>query len=206
MKEGIKLNNRTLDCVCFEDYYDLIDDTLEVIDSSEDYCFASIVGKYEEIRQILSLLISDYDVLIGDIELCSRDSNGYEDEYIMTVYNDEDDVVVSCERLKGSEGYFNYGADMVYILGNCNSAVQHYCETGDVYFVIFDNEDFDCDEECCKCSEDERHIGYSTTNNGDTHGFTASKSDDNGYYSFSYFSTDILSENDIHTMLKKFGF
>ena len=41
---------------------------------------------------------------------------------------------------------------------------------------------------------------------GNTHGFTASKSDGDSYMSYSYYSSDELSHEDIQKMLKAFGF
>ena len=54
--------------------------------------------------------------------------------------------------------------------------------------------------------KNEKSTGCFKSEDFDTHGFTASRGDDNGYYSFSYYTSDSLSEEDIHSMLKKFGF
>ena len=42
--------------------------------------------------------------------------------------------------------------------------------------------------------------------NGNTHGFTVSKSDCNSYMSYSFYSSDELSHEDIQKMLNTFGF
>lgn len=44
------------------------------------------------------------------------------------------------------------------------------------------------------------------TENGNAHGFTASRSDGDSYMSYSYYSSDELSHEDIQKMLKAFGF
>ena len=49
-------------------------------------------------------------------------------------------------------------------------------------------------------------VGYSNDKDGDTHGFTASRSDENGYYSYSFYTSEKLDKNDIQKMLKDMGF
>ena len=196
MKEGYILNNKVLDPIYFKDATDILEDIFEQIDTSEDYISATIVGKYEDIRQILNLVISDYVVEIGDISLCSEECNGYKDEYALTLIDDEDvGIVVHCSPLRGKSGYLYYGADIVYILENCNSAVQRYCET-DARFVIIGEEECECEcrYECCDC--DENNI----------YGFTVDNETDNGYSKFTYYSSSPVDKTDIHNILREFGF
>ena len=134
----------------------MLENIFEAIDTSEDYIYATIVGKYKEISEILNLVISCYAVEIGDISLCSEDCNGYKDEYALTIDNDEDrGVVAYCSPLKTEKGYLGYGADIVYILDNCSSKVQHSCEN-EAKFVIIGEGECDCDE--CVCCEDKPYI------------------------------------------------
>lgn len=157
MKEGYILENKILDCIRFEDFSDMLDNIFEAIDESEDYNSATIVGKYKEISEILNLVISCYAVEIGDITLCSEDSNGYKDEYALAIFNDEDrGVVVCCEPLKTDRGYRGYGGDVVYILDNCNSKVQYACEDK-AKFVVVGEDECESDEsyDCCECCNDE---------------------------------------------------
>ena len=151
------MNNKILDCIRFEDFSDMLDNIFEAIDESEDYNSATIVGKYKEISEILNLVISCYAVEIGDITLCSEDSNGYKDEYALAIFNDEDrGVVVCCEPLKTDRGYRGYGGDVVYILDNCNSKVQYACED-EAKFVVVGEDECERDEsyDCCECCNDE---------------------------------------------------
>ena len=106
------MKNKILDCIRFDDFSDMLDNIFEAIDESEDYISATIVGKYKEISEILNLVISCYAVEIGDISLCSEDCNGYKDEYVLAILNDEDHgVVVCCSPVKTDRGYCGYGAD-----------------------------------------------------------------------------------------------
>lgn len=49
-------------------------------------------------------------------------------------------------------------------------------------------------------------VEYSDDKDGDAHGFTASRSDENGYYSYSFYTSEKLDKNDIQKMLKDMGF
>lgn len=150
------MKDKTLDCVNFEYFSDMLEDIfikMDCMDDFEDFTCATIVGKYEEIRQILNLIISNYVVEIGDIELCSEDCNGYKDEYDLTIFKDGCEVVVCCCPLKYDDEYLNYGADIVYILGNCNSKVQRYCETDAKFVIIGEDNCNNC--RCCDCCKDD---------------------------------------------------
>ena len=63
--------------------------------------------------------------------------------------------------------------------------------------ILEDEEECDCDEccGCCECDSDDTEITE------DTHGFTVSNSDENGYYSYSFYSTD---KNLVAEMAKRF--
>ena len=78
----------------------------------------------------------------------------------------------------------------------------------------------DCVDEDCptKCKADsqsdvkdnktdkEEYVEYSKDKNRDLHGFTASKSDGNSYYSYSVYTSDKLSVRDIQSLLQEVGF
>ena len=60
-------------------------------------------------------------------------------------------------------------------------------------------------EKTDKAKKDE-HVEYSKDKDGDLHGFTASKSDGNSYYSYSVYTSDKLSVRDIQSLLQEVGF
>ena len=78
----------------------------------------------------------------------------------------------------------------------------------EVYIDENDCEDnCDCDEDCENCDcHNETYLHTSEGEDGNTHGFTASRSDGESYMSYSYYSSDKLSHEDIQKMLKAFGF
>ena len=71
-----------------------------------------------------------------------------------------------------------------------------YADITHDWFTIGEDE-CDCDEccGCCECDNDDTELTE------DTHGFTVSNSDENGYYSYSFYSTD---KNLVAEMAKRF--
>lgn len=189
----------------FEYIEDFADYIVEKVECDEEL-FMSIVGKYDEIKNIIKEIITISDVDFEKICLYSDEVDDYKDEYILDCYCDDGVVQIGCEPAKRDGKYLNLVGDEIYLLDNVSSKIIPLCAESDLYFVYIEDE-CDCDDGCyCDCHKDDKLIECSTGVDGETHGFTASKSDDNGYYSFSFYTTNSLSEKDIHSMLKEFGF
>ena len=78
---------------------------------------------------------------------------------------------------------------MIYIFDNCSSDVIPQCKGNILLEVgIADEEEFDCDEcyGCCECSNE-----LTIESDDNMHGFTVNRSDENSYYSYSFYSTDM---------------
>ena len=90
--------------------------------------------------------------------------------------------------------------------GDIEQNIIDYCVNEDKEVILFGQED-DCDGDCKNCNcHDETYLRTSEDEDGNTHGFTASRSDGDSYMSYSYYSSDELSHEDIQKMLKAFGF
>lgn len=100
--------------------------------------------------------------------------------------------------------------DIVYIDmdGDISQDVINYYVNKDKEVILFGQEDdCECDGECENCpAHDETYLHTSEDEDGNAHGFTASKSDGDSYMSYSYYSSDELSHEDIQNILKAFGF
>lgn len=92
--------------------------------------------------------------------------------------------------------------------GDIEQDIIDYCVNEDKEVILFGQEDdCECDGECDNCpAHDEAYLHTSEDENGNTHGFTASRSDGDSYMSYSFYSSDELSHEDIQKMLKAFGF
>lgn len=177
---------------------------------NDEGLFLTVVGKFEEIKNIVKEMMIIADIDFEKIILSCPEANDYMDEYVLDCWCDDGIIQIGCEPAKRDDKYLNLSGDETYLLDNCSSKIIPLCEGSKLYFVSIEDE-CDCDEKCGGCCPCDCHCGdscveYSKTDDGELHGFTASKSTDNGYHSYSFYTSDALSKNDIHDMLKEFGF
>jgi hypothetical protein len=189
----------------FDDYEDLVITVSEKYDEvkkNDDLDSIDVVGKYEDIKEIMANLITfGYGIaLITDFAYPSWDN--YEDEFILSINDNE----VWCEPAKRDNGYIYSEAKAVYLLDDCNSKIISQIEADEIYEVAIGGCDDECDNCACMSGTDDTYVHLSNDEDGNTHGFTASKSDGSSYVSYSYYTSDELTENDIQKMLKAFGF
>ena len=125
------------------------------------------------------------------------------DEYLVSV---DDNCVITVVPIE------DFGVldkiDIFYIDmdGDISQDIINYCVNEDKEVILFGQKD-DCDGDCENCNcHDETYLHTSEDEDGNTHGFTASRSDGDSYMSYSYYSSDELSHEDIQKMLKAFGF
>lgn len=189
----------------FEDFCEFACEASDMYDSiNDDFKAVVIVAKYEEAKEILKELICiGHD--IAHIELCDELFDGYHNEYLITLTNKG----VYCEKFKRENGYIRDDSMVTYVSNECNSAcLKHIDSDVIIAFEVSDEEyEFDecletetsdnecpcCDcESCCDCDED-------------MHGFTASKNDENGYSSISFYSTEKIDADEMKDLLEIFG-
>lgn len=174
--------------------------------------FVEILARFEEAKEILKEIMFYEDVNFESIEIHSPEMQGYADEFCLSLWDNDGVIEVCCEPAKRDGEYFDFCGDITYVFDNCSSKIMPLCKGAEVYFVSIDEfEGCDCDGECdeccpCDCHCDDSCVEYSKTDDGELHGFTASKSTDNGYHSYSFYTSDNLSKNDIRDLLKEFGF
>ena len=186
----------------FEDYEDfacVVSDVCDRVKSDDEYNSVDVVAKYENAKKIIRELIGiGYGIAFID-GFGNPEWNGYDDAFVISLYDDE----IWCEPVKRKDGYIFVEADVVYIFDDCNSKIIPKIESDEVYEVEIGDFDYDCEN--CDCHDD-TYLHTSEDKDGNTHGFTASRSDGDSYMSYSYYSSDELSHEDIHKMLKAFGF
>lgn len=172
----------------FEDFACDISDKFDLL--TDEFSTISVIAKYEEAKEIIKELIRmSYNV--ASIELHDGIYEEYFDEYIISISDTDTGTSIWCEKLKNEKGYLHDDSDITYIIDNCSSRVIEYCDATFVYEVSVGENEEDLNE---------------TNSDENIHGFTLSSTDDNGYHSMSYYTTNLLSENDIKEMIEKFGF
>lgn len=189
----------------FEDYEDFtctVSDVYNKVRSDDEYNSIDVVAKYEDAKEIIRELIGmGYGIAFIN-ELADPEWDGYDDAFVISLLDDE----IWCEPVKRKDGYIFVEADVVYVFDDCNSKIIPKIESDEVYEVEVGNYD-DCDGDCENCpSHDETYLHTSENEDGNTHGFTASRSDGDSYMSYSYYSSNKLSHEDIQKILKAFGF
>ena len=135
------------------------------------------------------------------------DLTGDEDiEHIIYVEADGSVTVFPIEKYADIDTVNTVYIDMD---GAVHQDIVNYCVNADKEVILFGqaDEDDECDRDCENCmTHSDTYIDTSEDEDENIHGFTASRSDGDSYMSYSYYSSDELSHEDIQKMLKAFGF
>lgn len=190
----------------FEDYEDFacaVSDVYDRVKSNDEYNSVDVVAKYEDAKEIIRELVGiGYGIAFID-GFGNPEWVGYDDAFAVSLLDNE----IWCEPVKRKDSYIFVEANVVYIFDDCNSKIIPKIEADEVYEVEVGNEYDDCDGDCENCpAHDETYLHTSEDGDGNTHGFTASRADGDSYMSYSYYSSDELSHEDIQKILKAFGF
>lgn len=184
------------------DLEDKVDDIVEIYINrlyNTDKTVGVIVNK-ELAEYILDNLIRLGETSIKEIDLVDYMNI---DEYLVSVDDNGVITVVPIEDFGILDKTDIFYIDMD---GDIKQNIIDYCVNEDKEVILFGQED-DCDGDCENCPDhDETYLHTSEDEDGNTHGFTASRSDGDSYMSYSYYSSDELSYEDIQKMLKAFGF
>ena len=208
-----------IDICSFDDLDDLhivIADEFEKLKSESEYI--AIYAKRELINNLFTDLICE-DFTLGYANIDMIDDKLEDRVYVMLIRGDG---VVSIEpAYSDKKDIMTHDAKSAIIyMDECDQDIIDYCVESDKNVILFDfdvDEFFDEDEcDCCGCDLDEcvcrgenkseRYIEYSKDEDGNMHGFTASKSDGNSYFGYSFYTSDKLDMNDIRGLLKDMGF
>lgn len=184
------------------DLNDKVEDIIDIYISRiyhTDKTVGIIVNK-EFAEYIMGNLLDFDDTSVKEIDLVDRLNTN---EYLVSVDNDGYVTVLPIEEFKIIDN-----TDILYIDmdGDIEQNIIDYCVNEDKEVILFSQED-NCDGDCENCNcHDDTYLHTSEDEDENTHGFTASRSDGDSYMSYSYYSSDELSHEDIQKMLKAFGF
>ena len=181
------------------DLEDKVDDIVEIY-------INRLYNTDKTVGVITSKDIAEY-ILDNLVELDETSIKDYLDlefkEYFVSVDDDGVITVIPVEDFIDLRKTDIFYIDMD---GDVRQEVIDYCVNENKEVILFGQED-NCDGDCKNCpAHDETYLHTSEDEDGNTHGFTASKSDGDSYMSYSYYSSDELSHEDIQKMLKAFGF
>ena len=184
------------------DLEDKVDDVLDIFINRlyhTDKTVGIVVNK-EVTEYILDELVKIDETSIKEVDLVNYMEV---DEYLVSV---DDDGYITCVPIEDFVVLDKTDIFYIDMDGDIKQDIIDYCVNEDKEVILFGQED-DCDGDCENCPvHDETYLHTSEDEDGNIHGFTASKSDGDSYMSYSYYSSDELSHEDIQKMLKAFGF
>lgn len=135
----------------FQDYIAFachMSDELDELTNGEIFSDVTVVGKYEETKQIIKELVNIGHDLFS-IVLAEEEVNGYKDVYVLTLTNEG----IWCEPMLRETGYITVESDSVYIFSNCSSTVIKHCKGDSLHEIsIGENVKDKCVDEDCECS------------------------------------------------------
>ena len=177
----------------FNDYEEFaceVADTFDYIRKNDDFDDIAIIAHYDDAKHIIrEILCLGYD--LNSIELKDPEL-GYDDvPYVVSVCGIDSEYEVWCEPMIRDNGkYIDDESSVIYVLDNCSSEVLKHLDSECIFEVGIGDGACRCDECECACKKDV-HI----ETDGDMHGFSVNHSDENGWSSYSFYSTDISLVN-----------
>lgn len=184
---------------------DLEDKVEDIIDIFINRIFETdktvgLIANREIAEYLMDCLLNIDEISIRKINLPSDSENN---EFFVSVTGNGELTVVPIVEFSVLDSTDIFYIDMD---GDIEQNIINYCVNWDKEVILFGQED-NCDGDCENCSvHDETYLHTSEGEDGNTHGFTACRSDGDSYMSYSYYSSDELSHEDIQKMLKAFGF
>lgn len=194
MKKHTKYED--MDIINVDEYEDIVDVFLDRLFSTEKT--VGIVVNKEFAEYITSILLKIPETSVKEIDFIDWYKT---DEYL--VYVDNDGYVTA---IPVDDEIILNDVDIAYINmdGDIKQDVIDYCVNEDKEVILFGlTDDCDCDGDCENCIGHDYNV-YKLDDDY-MHGFTASKVNDGSYVSYSYYTTEDLSDKDIEKILKAFN-
>ena len=129
-------------------FYDYSDLASFMVSNADENIFVSVFCHYQHASKLIQSLIRDHNLTIDGIELNSPDSNGYDKEFQVSLYNGS----IRCYPIYRTvhegyqkDGYLETWSDVAFIHEDCNSKILSYIESYDsdnfYEFAIHDDTD-----------------------------------------------------------------
>lgn len=186
----------------FESFEDLAFEVVEKMQCVEDGI--DIIALYDDAREIIRELILTGACTVGSMELHDPEWCGYNQEFYITVSKVIDDEwTIWCEpAMRENETEYIYGeADICYLLDNCSSHIIPRIKSSVLYETSIVDED--AEEGICMCPECQKERMMQSGIEDDMDGITYTSTDENGYYSISFYSNNQDRMKDMFEAIKK---
>jgi len=181
----------------FKDNNDLLE---YIFDKRDNNTIVSVVADKKLTVEIMKELLTYDDVIL---DFCQIDGFEYDKEYLISLC-DEDNTGsyhICIEQMFNYETNKYCGTDgYVLFYEGVNSKAQidvvnnEFSDISGYDWFKFDEEDNETD--------DDQDISYLTDEENDTHGFTVSKTDENGCFSYSFYTSEKLDKSEILDLMR----
>ena len=172
--------------ITFEYIEEFVDYIVNEVENDEDL-FLTVVGKFEEIKNIIKEMIVIADVDFENIVLSCPEASDYTDEYVLDCWCYDGVIQIGCEPAKRDGKYLNPCGDETYLFDDCSSKIIPLCEGSKLYFVeIEDESDYgeECDENClCDCRNEDKELSTTKKSHYSINGESVSKEEFDKKYS-----------------------
>lgn len=172
--------------ITFEYIEEFVDYIVNEVENDEDL-FLTVVGKFEEIKNIIKEMIVIADVDFENIVLSCPEASDYTDEYVLDCWCNDGVIQIGCEPAKRDGKYLNLSGDETYLFNDCSSKIIPSCEGSRLYFVeIEDESDFNegCDNNClCDCCNEDKELSTTEKSHYSINGKSVSKEEFDKKYS-----------------------
>ena len=170
----------------FEYVEDFTDYIVERVENNEEL-FLTVVGRFEEIKNIIKEMMVIADVDFEKIILSCPEVSDYIDEYVLDCWCDDGVIQIGCEPAKRDGKYLNPCGDETYLFDNSSSKIIPLCEGSKLYFVSIE-EECDCDEDCdcefpCDCHKEDKELSTIEKSHYSINGKSVSKEEFDKKYS-----------------------
>ena len=171
-----------IQCIC-----PLCDDIIDEYSTLHRYENLSIYAPSYIAREILGRLLDEIEDLWVDAD--SENELLYKDDNKVLVTIAYDGMVFVEEAKVNRVIKSNEDCSLTYFYDGLGRKDLDALEENVESILVFGFEDDDC--EGCKSEDSEKDTELSIESDGDMHGFSVNRSDDNSYSSYSFYSTDM---------------
>ena len=191
---------------------------LENLDDMADIFFESwyeapkrktvvLVADKELVSYVMEVMLDSDETTVKYIDL--TDGDYYESGEWMILVDQYGNITV--KELEWYRDLDDADVALISMEGDVSQTCINHCLNKDMEVHLFGYADEDedlpeADWAQCECCRDCGRSDDCGADDDETHGFTVSRSTDNGTVTYSYYSSDKLSQDEISKILKNFGF
>ena len=154
----------------------------EILDrlNEDDEISVSVIGTYEGVRAFIKEIMAYDEVDFDTLVISDPEYENYYDEYVVDIWNNDGEILFSCEPAKRDGRYINFEGNVLYLLDDVKQTVLNTCEYDEMYFVIIGESDENC---LCDCHKEDKELSTTEKSHYSINGKSVSKEEFDKKYS-----------------------